>query len=293
MPIDLSKLVETPFDQNNVNVPLMSEYDATWGFYTIQQSVTFEYNDTKISAISKASVTLSGIFTINGENEEDVSGKDISDEDKFNALFAKYQSLRSLLVSKTMKSAPINFAYFGTAQDERCVVLPSKLKSSSGGRVYMIPTGISTANMISPNELAYTVTLVEAIKYPCKVSLGGRIIHDAVVTVVCRKPRITPRYYAFANGGEFYFTGRDNRKIKVEGLLGAGEDVDSTKTFYAGQLSYIDTISEQGYADIQLVKIDGTSESFGRVKLGPHSISSTKGLGESRISVEGEQTDEE
>jgi hypothetical protein len=290
MPVDLSKLIETTYDPESP-IPMMSEYDPIWGYFFMTQTISFDYNETKVSAISVAQVTINGKFTSNAEFEEDIMWDEtIGDIARSNKLLEKYQALRQLLISKTLQPPPEDFGDYGTQSDDRCVKLPGKLKNNVNQDVYMIPVGISTANMITPDILEYTVTLREAQKIPCKIIVEDDIIHDAVVTITCRRPRVAPRTFAFANGGEFYFSGYDNRRIKVEGILEVGgTSMPDNRTFYDGQIKFIDKISAQGEAKLGVKRSGGSTVSFGKIKLGPHSLTANKGKGENRVSIEGEQ----
>lgn len=287
--IDISK-IETSLSPIDGNLPVLSEYDVLWGFYLIDQKVAFSYNENKLSGYSRAEVNILGKFTINGEIQNDLERESKTDEEKETFLFEKYLALRDSLIQKCNVPPPSKLSDYGTENDLRTIALPDKLKNSSGEIIYMIPTGISMSSC-SPSLLEYVVSLRECVKFPCKVSIDGDIIDDATVTIVCRKPRISSRYFAFSSGGEHYFSGFENRKYKVDGILNSmGGEKGEGELFYDKQREKADAIVVSGVVNLGIISVaDEEANVFSCIDIENFSFSGVTGLTETRISIEGEE----
>lgn len=224
MPIDISKIPESAKRTQSPITPVTEDYDSLWGFYTFSQTVQYEYDDAGKTGLSYATITINGFFTANAEYGGQVPQND-TDKSKSDKLFSKYKNLRGTLLAVIGKKQPSKLSDIGTNNDNRCVKLPDKLKDNMNKSIYAIPTAFSTTE-ISPEILKYTVTLVEPKKVPCKLAIKNDIIDGASLTIVCRKPRITYRNFAFANGSEAYITGIDNRRYTLSGTIcGANGDL--------------------------------------------------------------------
>lgn len=225
MPVDISKIIA---QTQSSEIPAIEQYDSLWGYYTFSQTVQYEYDDIGKSGLSYATITINGFFTKNSEyNGEPTSD---TDSDKHQKLLRKYNNLRSNLLKCVNKTAPKKVGDIGTDKDERCIELPSKLKNNKNEKIYAIPTSFSLTES-SPEILRYVVTLVEPKKIPCKLAIGNDIIDNASLTIICRKPRVTYRSFAFADGAEAYVTGIDNRKYTLSGTINSSESDLSYKDF--------------------------------------------------------------
>lgn len=236
MPVDISKIPERT---NSTQMPVLSEYDSDWGFYTFSQTVQYEYDDIGKTGLSYATITINGFFTANAEGRGE---GDSDDSSKSNALLSKYKALRGKLLSVIGKTQPSNLSEIGTSSDKRCVKLPNKLKDNLGKDIYAVPTAFATTE-ISPEILRYTVTLTEPKKVPCKLSIGNDIIDNASVTIICRKPRIAYRSFALSSGSEAYITGIDNRKYTISGSMSGFKDGISYEDFLGGSSGGVDSDS--------------------------------------------------
>lgn len=212
MPVSISNI---PACSNSNNIPVTKEYDSLWGFYTFSQTISYEYDEIGMSGLSSAIITINGYFTANAEGLPNSNSSDTSNCD---SLLEKYSLLRQKLLSTINKSIPDNLSDIGTSTDRRCIELPCKLKDNSGNAVYAIPVSFSTTE-ISPQILRYTVQLKEPQKVPCKIKIEGKIINNAIISIVCRRPRIKYRTLAFASGSEAYVTGIDNRMYYISGSI--------------------------------------------------------------------------
>ena len=210
MPVDISKIIA---EQRDENFPAKTQYDSLWGYYTFSQTIKFEYDDAGVSGLSNATIVVNGFFTANSEDLGDET-----DDVKRDRLFDKYKTLREKLLSCVNESRPSDINDIGTSNDKRCIELPSKLKDNLSGKIYAIPISFSTTE-ISPEILRYTATFSEPKTVACKLAIGEDIIDDAVVTIVCRRPRIAYRNFVFASGSEAYVSGIDNRKYSVSGSI--------------------------------------------------------------------------
>lgn len=225
MPVDISKIAaETHSDE----IPVTSQYDSLWGYYTFSQTVQYEYDDIGKSGLSYATITINGFFTKNSEYEGESTTD--TDSDKHQKLLKKYNTLRGKLLACVGKTAPKNVGDIGTNNDARCTALPSKLKNNKNEIIYAIPTSFALTES-SPEILRYIVTLVEPKKIPCKLAIGNDIIDNASLTIICRRPRVTYRSFAFADGAEAYVTGIDNRKYTLSGTINGSESDLSYKDF--------------------------------------------------------------
>ena len=225
MPVDISKIPESTRRIGSPITPVTEDYDSLWGFYTFSQTVQYEYDDVGKTGLSFATITINGFFTANAEYNGSVPA-DATDKDKSNKLFAKYGALRKELLGVIGKKQPSKLSDIGTNKDDRCIELPGKLKDNMNKFIYAIPTAFSTTE-ISPEILRYTVTLVEPKKVSCKLAIENDIIDGASLTIICRKPRITYRNFAFANGSEAYVTGIDNRRYTLSGsICGSKDDLE-------------------------------------------------------------------
>lgn len=225
MPVDISKIPTSTKRTESPITPVTEDYDSLWGFYTFSQTVQYEYNDAGKTGLSYATITINGFFTVNAEYKGSIP-VGTTDKDKSDKLFAKYGALRKKLLGVIGKKQPSKLSDIGTEKDDRCVELPGKLKNNMNKHIYAIPTAFSTTE-ISPEILRYTVTLVEPKKVSCKLAIGNDIINDASLTIICRKPRITYRNFAFANGSEAYITGIDNRRYTLSGAIcGSNDDLE-------------------------------------------------------------------
>jgi hypothetical protein len=296
MPIDISKIVEQTREET---IPVASQYDSIWGFYTAKQGVTFNYDETRQSALSAADITINGKFTINGENgafsQSDLSNSDSSDSD---TLLEKYKTIRDMIIQCSNKAPPEEVYKYGTSEDQRCIQLPEKLIDNSSNRIWAIPTSFAMTSL-SPQMLEYSASFKEIAKSPCKIAVNNRIIHDASIVISCRKPRISFRNFAFANGGEAYFTGFDNRKYSISGNLSL-EDSNSNSNAYSSlgftnkNSNFIEGISENSICDIAIKKVEenGLTDSWtGKMILNSMNIANNAGTGTTRFSVEGEDCD--
>lgn len=225
MPVDISKITA---QANSNSMPVTSQYDSLWGYYTFSQTVQYEYDDIGKSGLSYATITINGFFTKNSEyNGQSTTD---ADSDKHQKLLKKYNTLRAKLLECVSKTAPKDIGDIGTEDDKRCIELPSKLKNNKNDKIYAIPTSFALTES-SPEILRYVVTLVEPKKIPCKLAIGNDIIDNASLTIICRKPRVTYRSFAFADGAEAYVTGIDNRKYTLSGTINGSESNLSYEDF--------------------------------------------------------------
>lgn len=294
MIIDLRKIKKS-LNPKNQTVPVMSEYDPLWGFYTVTQNINYTYDESGKKGYSIATVTINGCFTINAEKGKILrSQSEIDKKENSNILFKKYLALRSLFVSKSKMIAPRYFAQYGTSQDKRCIALPSKLKNVSGGTVYMRPTGIGLTAERSPVILQYSATLEEVKNGPCRIVLSVENdvipLNNASIQINGRKPRISPLLYAFANGGNHVFNGYDNRKITIQGTVsGNNIESDSNVILKVGDDDIIDRIDnavERGYIGVCVESIS-TTKIFD-VFIDGGGISFRKDKGNASVSFSGE-----
>lgn len=225
MPVDISKITA---QANSNSMPVTSQYDSSWGYYTFSQTVQYEYDDIGKSGLSYATITINGFFTKNSEYNGQATTD--ADSDKHQKLLKKYNALRGKFLACVGATAPKKVGDIGTNNDKRCVELPSKLKNNKNDKIYAIPTSFALTES-SPEILRYVVTLVEPKKIPCKLAIGNDIIDNASLTIICRKPRITYRSFAFADGAEAYVTGIDNRKYTLSGTINGSESDLSYEDF--------------------------------------------------------------
>lgn len=225
MPVDISKITA---QAHSTNIPVTAQYDSSWGYYTFSQTVQYEYDDIGKSGLSYATITINGFFTKNSE----YNGASTTDTDseKHQKLLKKYNALRDKLLACVGGTAPKNVGDIGTDKDERCIELPSKLKNNKNEKIYAIPTSFALTES-SPEILRYVVTLIEPKKIPCKLAIGNDIIDNASLTIICKKPRVTYRSFAFADGAEAYVTGIDNRKYTLSGTINGFESNLSYEDF--------------------------------------------------------------
>lgn len=225
MPVDISKITA---QMHSHDIPVTAQYDSLWGYYTFSQTVQYEYDDIGKSGLSYATITINGFFTKNSEYNGELTTD--TDSEKHQKLLKKYNTLRGKLLECVSKTAPKNVGDIGTSNDGRCIELPSKLKNNNNGKIYAIPTSFALTES-SPEILRYVVTLVEPKKIPCKLAIGNDIIDNASLTIICRKPRVTYRSFAFADGAEAYVTGIDNRKYTLSGTINGSESDLSYEDF--------------------------------------------------------------
>jgi hypothetical protein len=225
MPVDISKIPERAKKITNPLTPVTNEYDSLWGFYTFSQTVQYDYDDIGKTGLSYATITINGFFTINAEVTDKDELSSMTDKEKSDKLFSKYKALRCVLLDKVGKKQPSKLSYIGTINDSRCIKLPSKLVDNENNYIYAIPNAFATTE-ISPEILKYTVTLIEPKKVPCKLVIESDIIDGASLSIICRRPRVTYRNFAFANGSEAYITGIDNRRYSLSGsICGLGNNI--------------------------------------------------------------------
>lgn len=311
MIIDLTKIPD--YDFNSREVPNMAHYNSIWGFYMSQQTVNYTYENTGLKGYSLATVTIDGYFTINAEISYRTYGyceelnssmeafeidnvlnivKNMSDQEKSDILFEKYSNLKQLIISRAKKSAPDELIDFGTDSDSRCVELPSKLRDLNGNPVYMMPTGLSLRAERSPVILNYTATLTEVKQNPCLIDINGIKLENASITITGRKPRINDVIYAYANGGEHYFTGYNNRKISVKGNVRKVANPDKSIILDTNDTEILNNISENGYFELNIDKLSGIVPVM-RVYLDRNIASLNKDKGNASIELSGEQVVEE
>ena len=311
MIIDLTKIPD--YDLNSREVPNMAHYNSIWGFYMSQQTVNYTYENTGLKGYSLATVTIDGYFTINAEISYRTYGyceelnssmeafeinnvlnivKNMSDQEKSDILFEKYSNLKQLIISRAKKSAPDELIDFGTDSDSRCVELPSKLRDLNGNPVYMMPTGLSLRAERSPVILNYTATLTEVKQNPCLIDINGIKLENASITITGRKPRINDVIYAYANGGEHYFTGYNNRKISVKGNVRKVANPDKSIILDTNDTEILNNISENGYFELNIDKLSGIVPVM-RVYLDRNIASLNKDKGNASLELSGEQLVEE
>ncbi len=216
----------------------------------------------------------------------------MSDQEKSDILFEKYSNLKQLIISRAKKSAPDDLIDFGTDSDSRCVELPSKLRDLNGNPVYMMPTGLSLRAERSPVILNYTATLTEVKQNPCLIDINGIKLENASITITGRKPRINDVIYAYANGGEHYFTGYNNRKISVKGNVRKVANPDKSIILDTNDTEILNNISENGYFELNIDKLSGIVPVM-RVYLDRNIASLNKDKGNASLELSGEQVVEE
>lgn len=313
MPVSISNIPERPQRKNSPFVPVSEEYDNIWGFYTFSQIVSYNYNETTCSGLSSSQITINGVFTINAEFNGEVP-YDIEDKDKCDILLSKYNKLRQYLLKTVNKTPPKNLHDIGTENDARCVKIPDKLLDNNGEYIYAIPNSFSATD-ISPEALFYTVSLNEPEKTPCKLSIEGTIINDASLTIVCRKPRINYRTYAFASGSEAYVTGINNRNYILEGNVGfycdssnsgsdwlnindeeAVENVNINGVGFGLDSDSSDLISriinkDKGVVSVGVSRADGTNTAEIGIMVISHNVLNNSKTGDIKLSISGEEYD--
>lgn len=311
MPISVSNISPVPSGINSVGkeTPAMSVYDDIWGFYTFGQTVSYNYDDMGMTGLSEALIVINGFFTHNAE-----SSNSNSDSIMCNKLLSKYGKLRKILLATVNKAAPDDVSHIGTSDDERCVKLPRRLKDNNGDFVYAIPISFSTTE-ISPQILRYTAQFKEPIKAPCKLTVNRRIINDATVSIMCRKPRITYRTFAFASGSEAHVTGIDNRRYSISGDISEPYasnckisdllEIQSNSRSISGSgsissfgingniASFIHGIilNENGVINVGAMLADGSYESNSiSIMITEHTVSTNFVNGSTHIEISGEET---
>jgi hypothetical protein len=203
--VDLSKIPDyTPIGSATAS----GRYHDDWGYFTFSQSVEFRYNpDGMFEPLGTMSIT--GVFIA-------PSG---TDEEKFNHVKAKYESLLSTLRTASEQSPPSNLYDYGTVNDTRGVALPSPLVSEASGVVYARPVSFDIDETRWPALLRYTATFNE-IKAPIgKITVDDIEIEDAVITITAEKPRLSNAGYAFANAEEVFHSGWDKKMYAVAGSI--------------------------------------------------------------------------
>ena len=219
MLVDFTKIVQHEvsnslpvLEVNSVNV-----YDPLWGYYTAGQELSFSYNDSGYSYNSEGTVNIDGTFTIGAEESGDFSG--MTDEQKFGVLKQKYDTLSQTFITAAKSIPPSGLLNYGTADDHRCVALPSQLVDSNSNTVYMRPFSLNIIETQWPIKISYKAVLKEVKQPDCKLLINGGIIDDGTIVIVPRKPRLTVEKFAFSHGGEIFFSGWEPRSFGISGYV--------------------------------------------------------------------------
>lgn len=182
-------------------------YHSTWGYYTLEQSVEFEYSPAGL-------YQTKGVFTIHGTF---VPPSGSADEAGFNAVKAKYNSLNSTFRGKLSSSAPADLSDYGTASDGRTVALP--ITDDGGSTIYAIPNSLEIEESQWPFYLRYSASFNEAVAPTKKIKVNSYCVDDGVVTITTETPRLTSLAYSFANAEELYYTGWNPRAFSLSGTI--------------------------------------------------------------------------
>jgi hypothetical protein len=213
-------------------------YSETWGYFTFQQSINFEYNP-RGHYKSLATFNINGVFTKNTSPSPSgiappsgyyphligvhPSGSYANSseyyEDQFNALKNKYNSLWYLLTVAASGNPPSNLEHYGTANDQRVVSLPYPLRGSGGSVVYGRPVSLEIDESRWPEYISYTASLVEVRGPSALGCVEGHCLNDAVITIKPKKARLKIQKFPFANSEEIYFGGYDPRSYQISGTL--------------------------------------------------------------------------
>lgn len=225
----ISPCGETPIltrDSQNV-------YNNTWGYFTFQQDINFEYNP-RGHYKTLATFTINGVFTANtsppGAAPSGVIYPSGYYEAQFNALKEKYNYLADIFSTASASDPPPNLNDFGTAIDNRVVELPEPLRSTGGGTVYGRPVSLEVAETQWPSLIKYTAVLSEVAPPDAYLTIDDSALDDAVLTIKPKKPRIRIQKFPFANSEEIYFGGFDPRNYEVTGILPSSPAIGALAT---------------------------------------------------------------
>lgn len=310
MPVSVSNVPQRPRPRNTQGPeqPVLAEYELPWGFYYFSQTVDFEYDEVGLSGISSAQITINGFFTANAEIRFKTIPEGADDQTKCDKLLERYGNLRKYLLSVINKPAPDDPSKICTEQDKRCVRLPNKLRDNTNGPVYAIPTSFSTTE-ISPEILKYTIQFKEPPKVPCKLNIDGSIINDANVVIVCRRPRISYRTFAFASGSEARVTGIDNRRYTVSGTINDVEERSDSLSDFVDVGSNSSSINCYGFGLSDRARVlissiirknkgivrfgvsgEGSNSDYRYVMVSSHSVNNNSQDGSVHIEISGEES---
>lgn len=251
--IDFSRI---PENYSPTSYPVMDAYDSIWGFITVKQDISFDYEESQYSYESPTIVTINGTFTINAESSARTNPSSALDESRFNTIKSKYDYLRDMFINASKQAFPESIADFGTVNDARCIKLPDILRGKNGENIYMRPFTLSISDTQWPNQISYTAVLKEVLQPACKISVSGYIINDAVIDIVARRPRVSLEKYFNANSGELYFSGWEPRKYKLSGDLSG--IIPSGSIFHDSALGLANSLMT-GRTGIDKILSDGTT----------------------------------
>lgn len=160
-------------------------YDPSWGYFVFGQSLSCEYNDAHAYR-DTATFTIVGAFTPDAEGVSD-----LTDEEAFMALVAKYEALELIFENAAKAADPEDYAAWGTADDPRCIELPPPLVDKLGGKVRGLPMSLSIEKTQFPVEIKYRATLREA-KFPAaKLLVNGFIVDNGTISFVAARPNFS------------------------------------------------------------------------------------------------------
>jgi hypothetical protein len=196
--------------------PVLSNYDATWGFFLFEQSVNFQYNS-EGTYKSSATFTITGTFTTHASPP--AGSPPFTDEQRFNALKDKYNDLVASLDAVYAQDPPADLADYGTINDPRVVPLPDPLRNAASGVVYGRPVSIDVEESRWPEYIRYSAVLQEVSSIGGKATVGGLVVDNGVITINAEKPRFKVQRFPFANSEEIYFGGFDPRVYQLSGVL--------------------------------------------------------------------------
>jgi len=224
--IDFTKVAQnSPVTPNPPSTT--AAYDDMWGYYTVEQSIEFDYSTGGLYE-TRGIFKISGVFV-------PPSG---TDEVKFNAVKEKYNSLNSTMRGKLAHSSPADMDDYGTASDQRTMVMP--INDDSDSSIYAIPISLEIEESQWPHFLRYTATFSEATVADKKIRINNYKIDDGVITITSETPRLSSLTYAFANAEELYYTGWNPRSFSVSGthadVMPSGELVTETYRELANEL---------------------------------------------------------
>jgi hypothetical protein len=241
MLIDFTK-IKTSFPSPSGRIPVIRAdsddnsgerqvWDSVWGYVTVSQTISFNYEkESKYRTFGD--VTINGVFTINAvlaesDPESGVVEPDASkDEERFNLIKARYETLRNMFSEAGKKSAPEDVSKYGTSEDERCVELPSSMlavnpedENGEGIPVYMKPVSLNISESQWPVMIKYTASLREIPHVPCKLTVNGHTIDRAVIRIQAKKPVLKTQEYMFSSSCDMFFSGWQSRKYSIQGTI--------------------------------------------------------------------------
>jgi len=190
-----------------------SVYDPLWGYFTFEQRSQCIFGEGQ-TYNTQATFSIRGVFTANAEQVQDQS-----ESVMMTTLIAKLNALEAKFLEAAGADAPEDYANWGTATDNRVIVLPEPLRDKDGNRVYALPAGLQVRPAPFVHSIAYEATLLEAIYPAAKLKINDTMLDNGVVTIVPPQPILSVSPLVGAKGAAISCKNYMPREIHLAGTM--------------------------------------------------------------------------